>query len=317
MAADIRVAAGHGVGSRGTGRGVAAHGRRGVPGYVTPKVAVGAVVGNDEGQILLIQRARLGRVAVPDRMGRCRLLGLGGGGQGGGRGDRYRGRAAAVDRGPRRVAARVHQRPAVLARVPLPGGWWRAANATPSRPAMSAGSPRTPCRRPWRARTGGVRRRSPPSEASPSTWSSTVPASRRGGRSGTAPTPDSPSKAPHGHRPGCPRTCSGLELAQHLFDDGDAALAALPGVADRSVVDQARGVGRQPQGRGGRGCRAEPARPRRRRPGTPRGRPTAGPGGPQGHHRRPGRRPRVRRPRWSRRPGVAGTRRRGAAAIRW
>ena len=33
---------------------------RGVPGYVTPKVAVGAVVGNDEGQILLIQRADSG-----------------------------------------------------------------------------------------------------------------------------------------------------------------------------------------------------------------------------------------------------------------
>ena len=29
----------------------------GVPGYVTPKVAVGAVVGNDAGQILLVQRA--------------------------------------------------------------------------------------------------------------------------------------------------------------------------------------------------------------------------------------------------------------------
>ena len=29
----------------------------GVPGYVTPKVAVGAVVGNDKGEILLIQRA--------------------------------------------------------------------------------------------------------------------------------------------------------------------------------------------------------------------------------------------------------------------
>jgi ADP-ribose pyrophosphatase YjhB (NUDIX family) len=29
----------------------------GVPGYVTPKVAVGAVVGNDQGEILLVQRA--------------------------------------------------------------------------------------------------------------------------------------------------------------------------------------------------------------------------------------------------------------------
>ena len=32
----------------------------GVPGYVTPKVAVGAVVGDDEGRILLIQRADSG-----------------------------------------------------------------------------------------------------------------------------------------------------------------------------------------------------------------------------------------------------------------
>ena len=33
---------------------------KGVPGYVTPKVAVGAVVGNEQGQILLIQRADSG-----------------------------------------------------------------------------------------------------------------------------------------------------------------------------------------------------------------------------------------------------------------
>ena len=32
----------------------------GVPGYVTPKVAIGAVVGNDDGEILLIQRADSG-----------------------------------------------------------------------------------------------------------------------------------------------------------------------------------------------------------------------------------------------------------------
>ncbi len=32
----------------------------GVPGYVTPKVAVGAVVGNDHGEILLVQRADSG-----------------------------------------------------------------------------------------------------------------------------------------------------------------------------------------------------------------------------------------------------------------
>ena len=60
VAADIRVAAGfdHDVGDvvedwlRQVGDGVA--------GYVTPKVAIAAVVGNDEGQILLVQRADSG-----------------------------------------------------------------------------------------------------------------------------------------------------------------------------------------------------------------------------------------------------------------
>ncbi len=33
---------------------------QGVPGYVTPKVAIGAVVGNDQGEMLLIQRADSG-----------------------------------------------------------------------------------------------------------------------------------------------------------------------------------------------------------------------------------------------------------------
>ncbi len=33
---------------------------KGVPGYVTPKVAVGAAVGNDDGEILLVQRADSG-----------------------------------------------------------------------------------------------------------------------------------------------------------------------------------------------------------------------------------------------------------------
>ena len=32
----------------------------GVPGYVTPKVAIGAVVGNDAGELLLVQRADSG-----------------------------------------------------------------------------------------------------------------------------------------------------------------------------------------------------------------------------------------------------------------
>ncbi|MEY3266695.1 MAG: hypothetical protein RJA15_1141, partial [Actinomycetota bacterium] len=32
----------------------------GIPGYVTPKVAIGAIVGNDEGKILLVQRKESG-----------------------------------------------------------------------------------------------------------------------------------------------------------------------------------------------------------------------------------------------------------------
>lgn len=38
---------------------------QGVPGYVTPKTAVGAVVGNDEGEILLVQRADSGYWLYP------------------------------------------------------------------------------------------------------------------------------------------------------------------------------------------------------------------------------------------------------------
>ena len=37
----------------------------GVPGYVTPKVTVGAVVGNDDGEILLVQRADSGLWLYP------------------------------------------------------------------------------------------------------------------------------------------------------------------------------------------------------------------------------------------------------------
>src|SRR5438105_14036994 len=69
VAADIRVAAGHELEAevlveewlRGVGDGVA--------GYVTPKVAVGAVVGNDKGEILLVQRADSGVWLYPTGWG--------------------------------------------------------------------------------------------------------------------------------------------------------------------------------------------------------------------------------------------------------
>jgi ADP-ribose pyrophosphatase YjhB (NUDIX family) len=60
VAADIRVAAGLELDAEVLVEEWLRSVGRGVPGYVTPKVAVGAVVGNDEGKLLLIQRADSG-----------------------------------------------------------------------------------------------------------------------------------------------------------------------------------------------------------------------------------------------------------------
>ena len=60
VAADIRVAAGHELESEVLVEEWLKSVGEGVPGYVTPKVAIGAVVGNDAGEILLVQRADSG-----------------------------------------------------------------------------------------------------------------------------------------------------------------------------------------------------------------------------------------------------------------
>jgi ADP-ribose pyrophosphatase YjhB (NUDIX family) len=64
VAADIRAVADEGVDGMDDAGGLVEEwlGQvgRGVPGYVTPKVAVGAAVGNDKGELLLIQRADSG-----------------------------------------------------------------------------------------------------------------------------------------------------------------------------------------------------------------------------------------------------------------
>lgn len=64
VAADIRVAADEGVVSDADSGGLVeewlASVGKGVPGYVTPKVAVGAAVGNDRGEMLLVKRADSG-----------------------------------------------------------------------------------------------------------------------------------------------------------------------------------------------------------------------------------------------------------------
>jgi ADP-ribose pyrophosphatase YjhB (NUDIX family) len=60
VAADIRVAAGHELEAEVLAEEWLKMVGQGVAGYVTPKVAVGAVVGNDKGEILLVQRADSG-----------------------------------------------------------------------------------------------------------------------------------------------------------------------------------------------------------------------------------------------------------------
>jgi ADP-ribose pyrophosphatase YjhB (NUDIX family) len=57
VAADMRVAAGHELQLEGLRHEWMRSVGSGVPGYVTPKVAVGAVVGDSEGRILLVQRS--------------------------------------------------------------------------------------------------------------------------------------------------------------------------------------------------------------------------------------------------------------------
>lgn len=65
VASDMRVAAGHSlVREELHGEWMKSVGS-GVPGYVTPKVAVGAVVGNDDGELLLLQRADSGHWLYP------------------------------------------------------------------------------------------------------------------------------------------------------------------------------------------------------------------------------------------------------------
>jgi ADP-ribose pyrophosphatase YjhB (NUDIX family) len=60
VAADIRVAAGHELEAEVLVEEWLKIVGEGVAGYVTPKVAVGAVVGNDAGELLLVQRADSG-----------------------------------------------------------------------------------------------------------------------------------------------------------------------------------------------------------------------------------------------------------------
>ncbi len=65
VAADMRAAAGHELDSERLVEEWMKDVGAGVPGYVTPKVAVGAVVGNEQGELLLVQRADSGLWLYP------------------------------------------------------------------------------------------------------------------------------------------------------------------------------------------------------------------------------------------------------------
>lgn len=65
IAADIGVAAGRDYDPEQLAEEWMKYVGRGVPGYQTPKVGIGAVVGNDRGQVLLIQRADSGLWLYP------------------------------------------------------------------------------------------------------------------------------------------------------------------------------------------------------------------------------------------------------------
>ena len=144
VAADIRVAAGSSYDPADLVHEWMKSVGQGVPGYQTPKVAVGAVVGNDEGQILLVQRSDSGvwlyptgwadigysasEVAVKE-VGEetgieCEVVQL----------------IAVLDG----LRQRLHPHPSLLAGVPLPGHRWRAQGAPARDPRRRMVLPRRP-----------------------------------------------------------------------------------------------------------------------------------------------------------------------------
>ncbi len=146
------------------------------------------------------------RVALPDRLGRHRLLAVGGGGQGGRGGDRHRGRAGVPHGRVRRDAARVPLDPAVLADLPLPDDRRRRSSPTRWSASTSASSPATTCPSPWPAAACGSTWPSRPSTAARRRPSSTSPAARPGG--------PAPTTRAEGYFP---------ELVQQQVDDRDRA----------------------------------------------------------------------------------------------
>ena len=154
---------------------------KGVPGYVTPKVAVGRGRRQRPGRAAADSAGRLGHLALPDRLVRRRLLGRRGRGQGGRGGDRHHRRAGPPHRGARRPAPRLHAGARCTRSSSTAAPWAASSPRTRSRPATWVGSPARRCRTPWSARIAGASTSSRPSTVSAATSSTTACANRCGG----------------------------------------------------------------------------------------------------------------------------------------
>ena len=153
----------------------------GVPGYVTPKVAIGAVVGNDAGELLLVQRADSGIWLYPTGWADIGYSPA-----------EVAVKEVAEETGiecePQRVLAVIDGQRMGFSRfgmymlaVPLHGDRRRAAAATRWSAPTSAGSGPTTCRRRRPGPSGGRRWRSRRSTARTSRPSTTPCARRSGG----------------------------------------------------------------------------------------------------------------------------------------
>ena len=218
--------------SRRALRGVAEHGRRRCRGYVTPKVAVAAVVGNERGEILLTQRADSGWWLYPvgwadvgyspSEIAMKEVLEETG----------IECEPVSLHRGARRAAPRVRAPADVLDRVPLPDARRRAAGP-------SARDERGRLLRARRA-AAAARRRAPLARPR-------VPRDRR--RSASR-----PGTTRRATRPGAGADATSSSCASSSATIETSPFDAFPRVADRVVVDEAdcdRAGGRAPRSRRG------------------------------------------------------------------
>ena len=199
----------------------------GVPGYVTPKVAVGAVVGNDEGRSCSCSAptrasgctrpagptsaTRPSEVAVKEVLEETGI----------------ECEPCAAHRRARRPAPRLHPGAALLAGVPLPGHRWRAEGAIRSRPPDVG----------WFSPDDAAVARSPALDAG-------GPRRSRRSAASSVDVLFDPPRAPIGAA--TTARLSREQLCEQRVDDRHAAVGRLPRVADAFVVDEPAASGARP-----------------------------------------------------------------------